>query len=148
MARFPGPVRRVARHPARVIAVALLALVSLAAAGINITAADRLQALLDENWRGAYDILVTAEGSEVAGLLAPNSLSGGSETITLDDLDEIRSVDGVEVAAPIGEVIIPALASRQERFVLPRGIAGADQVPQAFRLTVTRHTNDELDERL
>ncbi|MHA6668910.1 hypothetical protein ACX3O0_08565 [Homoserinimonas sp. A447] len=148
MAVVPGPVRRVVRNRARVIAVAILALVSLAAAGINVTAADRLQSLLDENWRGAYDILVTAEGSEVAGLLAPNALAGGSETMTLEDLASIRSVAGIDVAAPIGEVIIPALASRQERFVLPRGAAGANQVPQAFRLTVTRHTDDGLGERL
>ena len=148
MAVVPGPLRRVARNRARLIAVSLLALVSLAAAGINVTAADRLQALLDGNWRGAYDILVTAEGGKVAGLLAPNSLAAGAETMTLEDLALIRSVDGIEVAAPIGEVVLPAFYSALEMISLPVGAAGANAAPQAFRITMTRHTDDGLGDRL
>jgi hypothetical protein len=148
MAVVPGALRRVARNGPRLIAVALLGLVCLAAAGINVTAADRLHSLLDENWRGAYDILVTAEGSEVAGLLAPNSLAAGVETMRLEDLERIRAVAGIEVAAPIGEVIIPAFYSTLEMISLPMGVAGANDVPQAFRVTITRHTDDGLGGRL
>lgn len=148
MAVVPSPVRRVLRDRMRLVAVALLALVSVAAAGINATAAERLQALLDENWRGAYDILVTAEGSELAGLLPPNSLAAGAQGMTFDDLSAIRAVDGIEVAAPIGEVIVPALAARQVQIALPKGAAGADDVPQAFRVTLTQGTYDGLADRL
>ncbi|HRQ00909.1 MAG TPA: hypothetical protein PK781_10700, partial [Terrimesophilobacter sp.] len=130
------------------VAVALLALVSLAAAGINATAAERLQATLDENWRGAYDILVTASGGEVAGLLAPNSLGGAGGGMTLEQVAEIRAVSGVEVAAPIGEVIIPMLSTPQTQFAIPKGFAGASEVPQAFRVTLAYLTDDGLWERL
>ena len=145
---MPSPVSRVARERLRLVAVALLALVSLAAAGINATAAERLQATLDENWRGAYDILVTAEGGELAGLLAPNSLGASSKGMTLEDVEAIRSVAGVDVAAPIGEVIIPMLSTPQAQFTIPKGFAGASEVPQAFRVTVTYLTDDGLGERL
>ncbi len=136
------------RSRARIVAVALLALVSLTAAGINATAAERLQALLDENWRGAYDILVTAGEGELAGLLAPNSVSSSSEGLTLDDVAAIREIAGVEVAAPIGEVLIPMLSTQPALFTLPKGHAGANETPQAFRVTITYLTDDGLGERL
>lgn len=148
MAGLPSSMGRVARDRPRLVAVALLALVSLAAAGISATAAERLQSLLDENWRGAYDILVTAGGGRVAGLLPPNSVASSSEGLTLADVATIRAVSGVEVAAPIGEVIIPMLAPRQAQFTLPSGYAGADETPQAFRVTVTYLTDDGLGERV
>lgn len=148
MAVVPSPVRRVLRDRMRLVAVALLALVSLAAAGISATAAERLQELLDENWRGAYDILVTAEGGELAGLMPPNSVASSTQGLTLDDVAVIREVNGVAVAAPIGEVIIPSLAARQAQFTLPSGLAGANEIPQAFRVTVTYLTDDGLGERL
>lgn len=148
MAKAPGPVRRMLRSRARTVAVALLALVSLTAAGINATAAERLQALLDENWRGAYDILVTAGEGELAGLLAPNSVSSSSEGMTLEDVEAIRALAGVEVAAPIGDVLIPMLSTQPALFTLPKGHAGANETPQAFRVTITYVTDDGLGERL
>lgn len=149
MAGVPAPFRRVWRDRPRLVAVALLALVSLAAAGISATAAERLQSVLDENWRGAYDILVTAEGNDadLAGLLAPNTLSSGAETLTLEDLALIRSVAGIEVAAPIGEVIVPGLSMNSPIITLPKGAAGANGVPQSFRVTLTFWTNDGLGKR-
>ncbi|MCC7128698.1 MAG: ABC transporter permease [Microbacteriaceae bacterium] len=150
MANTPSAVRRVGRDRPRLVAVALLALVSLAAAGINATAAERLQSLLDANWRGAYDILVTANGNQgdLAGLLAPNTLSSGSNALTLDDLAKIREVPDVEVAAPIGEVIVSGLSTGPSHITLPKGFAGANQVPQSFRVTLTYWTDDGLGKRL
>lgn len=149
MVRVPSPFRRVARDRPRLGAVSLLALVSLAAAGISASAAERLQSLLDENWRGAYDILVTAPGNdgELAGLLAPNTLASGSDALTFDDLAVIRGVPDVEVAAPIGEVIVPGLSAASSIITLPKGYAGASDVPQSFRVTLTYRTNDGLGER-
>jgi len=146
--RLPGPIRRLARERSRLVAVLLLAVVALAAAGIQSSAAATLAATLDANWRGAYDILVTAKGdeSDVEGLLAPNSL--GSSALSFTELDSIRSVAGVDIAAPIGEMIAPALKHGSASITIPRGfVAGADDEPQAFRVTVTYSTDDGLGER-
>ena len=150
MAVVPSSVRRVGRDKPRLVAVALLALVSLAAAGISATAAERLQSLLDENWRGAYDILVTANGNQgdLAGLLAPNTLSAGEKALTLDDLAAIRTVSGIDVAAPIGEVDVLGLAPRDVQVALPKSAVDADVQPQAFRITMTFWTDDGLGKRI
>ena len=131
------------------VAVLLLALVSVAAAGINATAAERLQSLLDENWRGAYDILVTADGnlSAVDGMLPPNSLSSGA-FLGLDDVAKIRAVAGVDVAAPIGQVIVAGLSPGVVQISIPKGEASANEVPQSYRVTMTYRTDDGLGERL
>ena len=149
MARTPSPVRRMWRDRPRLVAVALLALVSLAAAGISATAAERLQSVLDANWRGSYDILVTAKGNQgdLAGLLAPNTLAGGEDNLTLKDVSKIRAVTGVGVAAPIGAVVVPGLAQRQVQIALPKSAANADHRPQAFRITMTFWTDDGLGKR-
>lgn len=149
MARVPSAIRRVGRDRPRLVAVALLALVSLAAAGISATAAERLQSLLDENWRGAYDILVTANGDQgdLAGLLAPNTLSSDPQTLSFDDLAEIRAVSGIEVAAPIGEVIVPGLSAGSPLITLPKGFADANETAQSFRVTLTYWTDDGLGKR-
>jgi hypothetical protein len=94
--------RRVVRDRPRTVAVALLALVSIAAAGVNGTAAERLQSLLDENWRGAYDILVTkSDVSEMFdGVLTPTALvSSDIRGLPLSAIDEVRGIDDVEVAS-------------------------------------------------
>lgn len=149
MTRVPSPLRRVWRDRPRLIAVALLALVSLAAAGISATAAERLQSVLDANWRGTYDILVTAKGNQgdLAGLLAPNTLAGGKDTLTLKDVAKIRKVSGVDVAAPIGEVVVPGLAPRQVMISLPKSAVDAGQQPQAFRIVMSFWTDDGLGKR-
>ncbi|WP_162802746.1 hypothetical protein [Ornithinimicrobium avium] len=68
---------------------------------------------LDANWRGAFDLLVSPPhaapalcGTAVGGRrVAPNySASGAARTLTRADLDAVRKVAGVEVAAPIGMV--------------------------------------------
>lgn len=146
----PGPVRRLLRERVRLIPVVLLALVALASAGIQSSAAAALQATLDANWRGAYDILVTAAGteSELDGLLAPNSLSAGQQAMTLDDLASIRAVPNVDVAAPIGELIVPGLSFSPASVTIPtRAIPEAATAPQAFRVTVTYRTNDGIGSR-
>ena len=137
------------REHSRLVAVLLLAVVTLTASGIQNAASVALQQTLDANWRGAYDILVTSTGNvgELSGLLAPNSLSAGSASLTLDDLARIRSVAGIEVAAPIGEVIVPGLKSGAVSITLPRDAIPAKSSAQAFRLTLTYTTNDGLGKR-
>ena len=146
----PGAVRRLTRERSRLVAVLLLASVAIAASGIQSSAAAALQATLDENWRGAYDILVTSSGdtSDIDGLLAPNSLGGGGG-LSLDDLESIRAVGGVEVAAPIGEMVAPGLKFGSPTVTLPKGlIEGASEAPQSFRVTTRYSTDDGLGPRV
>lgn len=143
--------RRLLRERVRLIPVLLLALVALASAGIQSTAAAALQTTLDANWRGAYDILVTAAGaeSELGGLLAPNSLSAGADAMTLEDLASIRAVANVDVAAPIGELIVPGLKLSPASVTIPTGAIPAAAIsPQAFRVTVTYRTDDGIAPRI
>lgn len=62
-----------------------------------------------DNYRAQYDILVRPKGSATAieretGMVRANYLSGIHGGITLDQLDRIKKIDGIEVAAPIGMV--------------------------------------------
>ena len=59
-----------------------------------------------DNYRSTYDILVRPHGSasdiEVAqGLVRPNFLSGQYGGIGLDQVQAVKDVPGVEVAAPV-----------------------------------------------
>ncbi|MEV1177650.1 FtsX-like permease family protein, partial [Nonomuraea sp. NPDC049784] len=62
-----------------------------------------------KNYRAQYDILVRPKGSATAieretGMVRANYLSGIHGGVTLDQLDRIKKLDGIEVAAPIGMV--------------------------------------------
>lgn len=149
-AGLPGPFRRLLRQPLRVGAIALLATTALAASGIQSAAAMALRATMDENWRGLYDIVVTPAGGiqPIGGMLPPNTLSSTGDGLSLDDLAAVRGIDGIAVAAPVGEVVVPGLKFSRPRVAIPRGFVGASDVPQAFRMTTTYTTDDGLGERL
>jgi hypothetical protein len=146
--RLPGPLRRLQRDRARLVAILLLAIVALASSGIQSAAAVTLQQTLNANWRGAYDILVTGKKTDVGtgGFLAPNSLSFGDRGMTLAELAQVDKVSGVEVAAPIGEVVAP-LKAASPSVSLPDGAVDATSTPQAFRLVTKYSTNDGISER-
>ena len=144
----PGAARRLSRDRSRLIAVVLLAVVALSASGIQSAAAVVLQRTLDANWRGAYDILVTTKGAKVGigGLLAPNSLGDGANGMTLAQLAKVRLIPGIDVAAPIGEVMSPLKMARPT-ISLPESAVAASTTPQAFRVTSTYTTSDGLSKR-
>jgi hypothetical protein len=148
-ARVPGPLRRLSRDRSRLLAVLLIAIVALSASGIQTAAALVLQQTLNANWRGAYDMLVTAHGSHVGtdGYLASNSLSSG-QTMTLADVAKIRTVSGIEVAAPIGEVLVPGLGQDALSLNIPTSAVTSTTTPEAFRVTVTYSTDDGLGKRI
>jgi hypothetical protein len=108
--KLPNAVERLRRQRLRVAAVLLLASLSIAAANVGETAQVHLLGAVDANWRGAYDILVRASGSRLDiestnGFVEPNFLSfAGSGGIDLRTLTAIRSVQGVDLAAPISVV--------------------------------------------
>ncbi|PRY68131.1 hypothetical protein B0I08_105296 [Glaciihabitans tibetensis] len=146
----PGALRRVARERSRLAAVVLIGVVALAGSGIQAGAAAVLRTTLDENWRGAYDILVTP--SDAAGALGdrlpPNSLLSSTTGLTVEDLAAMRAVSGVEIAAPIGEMIAPGLKFSQPHVAIPREAVAAEENPQAYRVAIEYSTNDGLGERL
>lgn len=148
---FPGPFRRLGRQPLRVLAIALLAVTALAAAGIQSVAAAVLRETVSADWRGAYDILVTPPDGirPINGELPPNSLSSTTTGMTLADLAKVRKVAGVDVAAPIGQILVPGLALGQAQLTIPASvIAQAAESAQAYQITETYTTDDGLGERV
>jgi putative ABC transport system permease protein len=64
---------------------------------------------LDKNWRYQYDILVLPELPDEAkglvdGWVAPQASLASYGGISLDDLEEIRKISGVQVAAPLSHL--------------------------------------------
>lgn len=84
----------------------------LLAVGVQVYSSLSLSRVLSENWRGAYDLLVTADAGDLTTcttgndeLVAPNFVGFGSgKGISLDQWNAVRGVGDVEVAAPIGAV--------------------------------------------
>lgn len=80
---------------------------ALSSVALGYSAQARVSAAVDENFRGAYDLLIRAPQDEFGaattrGLVEPNFLSfasGGG--ISLDQLTAVRAIPGVELAAPV-----------------------------------------------
>ena len=134
-------------------ALGLLALTVLAASGLQTTSAVVLQQTLDENWRGTYDILVTQAGKDVVsdGFLRSDAMvDAASGRLTLNDLTIIRSLPGVEVAAPIAQVTFATadlVGSPAVWLPVPVRSDASLESPQAFRVTVSSSTNDGVTPR-
>ncbi|MBA2262559.1 MAG: ABC transporter permease [Solirubrobacterales bacterium] len=82
------------------------------------TTTSRLQlgGTVDENFRGAYDILVRPQGAatqveQELGLVRTNYLAGSFGGITREQYEGIRDADGVDIAAPIANIgyVLPAV---------------------------------------
>lgn len=103
-------VTRLALHGSRVWALLLAALTLVSIVVASTMASSRLASSLDENWRGSYDVLVAPRGQDFGagstdGLVDPNFVgTAGRGGITLPELDAVRSIAGVEAAAPLGMV--------------------------------------------
>jgi hypothetical protein len=147
-APVPGPFRRLVRERSRLIAIGLLAATALASSGLQAGAVAALRSTLDSHWRGAYDILVTAgdAAAPIEGMLPPNAL-GAAGGLSFDDVEQIRGIDGVGLAAPIGEIAVPSLKFAQPKIAIPVDLAGVADEPRAFRITVEYTTDDGLGER-
>ncbi len=150
---MPGPARRLLRNRPRLVAVALLAVTVIAASVLQSTAATVLQQTLDENWRGAYDILVTQAGKppDSNGFLRSDALTDATTgRLSFDDLERIRALPGVDVAAPIAEVAFADSSLTGEAVLwlpVPVRADASLESPQAFRITVSGTTNDGLADR-
>lgn len=107
---LPGPARRVAREPFA-LGVALLACAVCVTAGlVSDRTTVRIASELDQHWRGAYDILVEArrdvsDAGRTHGLVEADFLGfGGRGGISLEQVETIRTLPGVELAAPVAMV--------------------------------------------
>lgn len=151
---------RVARQGAAVTAAALVGVSVVASSLITARATATIDATLEENWRGAYDLLVTADGDLGSSADATNGLIEqnftaftGSSGISLADLDQIRTVSGVEVAAPlsfIGQLNSPAygvLVGATDTNG-PDGTGFFGPLPRAFDVQVELRADDGVREQV
>ncbi|USG66381.1 hypothetical protein NDK47_03490 [Brevibacillus ruminantium] len=100
------------RHPARfaLLLVGMLTISSTLSYFIGVTESGNgtTQEILQKRWKAAYHIVVRPEGTrsvtEQDGLLEPNYLSGLQGGISLDDLESIKQIADVEIAAPLAPV--------------------------------------------
>jgi len=118
--------------------------------GLLLSAAETVHVTVDEElahyWRTTYDILVRPPGSrsdteKKYDLVQANHLSGIAGGITFDQYEAIRSIPGVEVAAPI------AMLSWLGLVVITSGREG--QLPHLtqpgfYRVDTTLNVNDGL----
>lgn len=121
---------------ARSVTAILVSVALVAIAVIGRHGEARIDAVLDDNWRGSYDILVTAEGqdlggSETEGLVDANFVgTAGSSGISVRDVERIRALEDVEIAAPIGLVgVLRDLAMAPYLEVADRPEAGVSDLP-------------------
>lgn len=146
--RLPGGTRRLWRNKPRLVALGLLAATAVAASAMQSTATAVLQQTLDENWRGTYDILVTQQGKDpvTEGLLRSEALVDATiGRLSLTDLELIRSLPGVEVAAPIAEVSFAEsslLGDPQLWLPVPVRPDASLENPQAFRISLSSEMDD------
>lgn len=127
-----------ARRVASALACAVVASTALLGAQVS----SRIDAVLDENWRGSYDLLVTAPGDRfdaagTDGLVDPNFVStAGDAAISLDQVEAVRRIPGVEVAAPVGMVGLLRSVG-QGAAVWIDDVAGAEPLLARLTMTVT-----------
>ncbi|MEA2621850.1 MAG: hypothetical protein QOH61_760 [Chloroflexota bacterium] len=128
----------------------IVAVLAMLTAGIHQTATIRVAAVVDSHWRGAYDILVRPGGArldleQTNGLVEPNFVGfAGGGGISLDGLAAIRSVDGVDLAAPVGFI-------GYIRDVAASVVIEVDRLPEKptlYRVSLTTTTTDGLASQL
>ncbi len=91
-------------------AAAAVATIGIVATQVGGAAEARLSAEINAHWRGAYDILVRPKGATLDlertnGLVEPNFLAlAGQGGISQGQVDAMRAIPGVEIAAPIAWV--------------------------------------------
>lgn len=108
--RLPRPWARLARRPISLAATAAVAALAVTASQVGLAAQGRLNAEVNAHWRGAYDILARPRMADLGtaktnGLVEPNFVAlAGQGGISEAQVDAIRRISGVEIAAPIGWV--------------------------------------------
>ena len=119
---------------ALIISVGLTYLVGISDANKG-TIVDELQ----QRWSSSYDIVVRPAGSrsvtEEKGLLDPNYLSGLDGGISRAQYEKIKTIQDVEVAAPIAMIGPVLYTTKLTELELPDGI---------YRMTIEEISNDGI----
>lgn len=145
-ARVPHALARFLRRRLRLTSLALIGIVLVAASGLQSASADALRETLDANWRGDYDILVTAGGSSPlsgasGGLLGPGALTDASlGHIASADVARVQGLEGVDVAAPIGAFTTPTTDVAKATLLVP--LDGSAAGPRAYRVSTSLLIDD------
>lgn len=148
--------RRRGRSAAVILAIVLASSSFALLTSAVATSKLEVQGTVEENYRSAYDILVrpaqtkeseagtTAKLERAQGLVQANYLSGIYGGISMGQLDQIRDIPGVEVAAPvamIGYVLTAVDVPIVINDLIDDDPAATDQL---FRLTRTWSTDRGL----
>ncbi|MEZ0491505.1 hypothetical protein AB2L28_04570 [Kineococcus sp. TBRC 1896] len=98
----------------RLLAFVVSAAVLLLSAALDSRAAASLSQSLQDRARGRYDLVVTASAPDTTGrTLRPSTLgaAAGGNHLSLRQVQQVAAVPGVDVAAPVGTVLLPATGS-------------------------------------
>lgn len=123
-----------------------MAAFALAASGVSAQSQVSLTQTVDENWRGAYDILVRPNGSRSSleakfNLVEPNFLMfTGEGGISFDHLADVRDIPGVELAAPLSMVGFVSLDASAPVLYLDKQVIPAQ--PTLYRLGIKTSSSD------
>ncbi|MER2169685.1 MAG: FtsX-like permease family protein [Psychrobacillus psychrodurans] len=94
--------------------------------GMTETKKGNVEDELQKRWKASYDIVVRHPDSrsitEEQGLLEPNYLSGMEGGITLEQLEQIKKIDNVKIAAPIAMIGYIGNHIELEKPILETGI--------------------------
>lgn len=143
---LPSAARRLARNRLLVLAVLIVSGLGAGAAAVTNGATLRLEGDVNANWRGPYDILVRPLGATLDlertnGLVEPNFLSfAGAGGIGLEQLDAIRQLPAVELAAPVAVV-------GYLQYVVTAPVAFTSKLPEKptlYRLTFSVLSSDGI----
>ncbi len=134
------------------LAGVLVLLAALTARQVTRLTCDALEA----NWRGRFDILVTAPGaenslspgqdSEGLALLDPNFANASTPTMSLDQVRAIAELNDVDVAAPIGFLGSMADSMNWPLFFIP--ISELSKPTTEYRINWRVAGSDGLGDRL
>ncbi|MFZ3590128.1 ABC transporter permease [Bacillus sp. DJP31] len=96
---------------------------------------------LQKRWESSYHIVVRSDGSrsvtEDKKLLEPNYLSGLEGGITLEQYEKIKSIDDIDVAAPISMMGYVYNSVQLDKLNITK--------PGVYRLKITEETNTGVD---
>lgn len=147
---LPSAPTRLLRRPTALLAVVAVAAIAITASQVGTAARVRIEAEIDANWRGAYDILVRPAGARLDlertnGLVEPNFVAlAGQGGISAAQVATIRAIPGVEIAAPIAWVGFVTNRVASPTIEIPKVPAK----PTLYSATLTVSTSDGVSRRL
>jgi hypothetical protein len=130
------------------VAIVVLLGLGVSATGMSQLTEVRLTEAVNRNWRGAYDILVTprshaatAGAAKTSGLIEPDFLSyGGHGGISFSQLDAIRRISGVALAAPVSTLGYLVADTQAPDVQVP--LSALPHEPTLYRLSLQVSTTD------